>query len=906
MFNLLKNLFYIFLITFAVIGCSGGAADLTVPNDLTAEIADASNRIPWGFWEIEFDPTPQKVVVTPAREVSTHYNITDWLLPPACDECLTISVNSYDQVTHILDADVTLWNPTQMPGYDVRGILYSNDIGYVLENPDARTPLYDIPGGDNVNPFRAFAKGIPHRIFFPNKAHVQKYLIRIPPPPQWSTVKFAVDASWPSNCQEPYAYENFIQGNIHEEIGSTGDISIDVLDWQNDVTEVVVRAYGIIGDDFVPMTNTVGNTWTMEVTNNLGAVNGPHTAEIIARSANPGNLALHHFVDIMVGPYDIEFNPVDVTPGSLIDRTRGICIEGDYAYVACYENKLHIYDITVSGDPVFLKTIPFDTGQFGPPENYDVAVAGGYAYVASKGLAVVDVDPPESAHFVGMVELYFATITAFDVELSGDYAYVGTEKGLAVVDISQPESATTIGFVNTDDDVKDIALTPGYALMGIGGQSDNGFYVADIDPPEYPHLTTIIDIPGQIDNPSVEVAGDYAYLGADNLYIYDISFPEDPILVNTLNSAGGVRMKLTDGYAYVIDRDNLMVIDIDPPEEADIVQYVHTPEYLEDVDVSDGHAYITNINYGLHIVDISSPESAYLVDYGGIVIQPHRITIEDDLAYVADGHYGFKIMNIATPETAYVIRTVDEDSSNNGTKMVAVGGDHAYVAYANSGMFIINVNPPAESYLMDVVDEPNWVVPMDIALLDSGYAAMAVGWSGLGILDVDPIDSVEEVITVTASGFARSIAVEDGYAFLGVDHAGVVIIDIDPLEDATVVKTVEISSPYIYRVVAKDGMVYATSSHQGLHIIDIYNPEEAYILKTVNMPYGAQDVAVVGGYAIVAGYSSGLQFVDITPSEGSHIVGSYQTIEPVHNVTVAGSYAYASLQQGGVSIIKLW
>jgi hypothetical protein len=77
----------------------------------------------------------------------------------------------------------------------------------------------------------------------------------------------------------------------------------------------------------------------------------------------------------------------------------------------------------------------------------DVAVAGGYAYVADYdgGLRVVDVSTPSSPMEVGF---YDTPRWAEDVAVAGGYAYVaaGFEVGLRVVDVSTPANPTEAGF----------------------------------------------------------------------------------------------------------------------------------------------------------------------------------------------------------------------------------------------------------------------------------------------------------------------------------------------------------------------------------------------------------------------------------------------------------------------------
>ena len=165
------------ILTLTAFGCSGVSEEPILPQDNYDEPAEVqapadeiplerevdSQRVLWGVWDITFDPAEMKVTIVPARNLQAHFNITNMIIPPACDDCFAIAVNGFDTVTRILDVDVTLRNPTPISGKDVRGILHTNDYGHLLSNPDAWTAYWDAPGGDTLNPFIAFAKGEPNR-----------------------------------------------------------------------------------------------------------------------------------------------------------------------------------------------------------------------------------------------------------------------------------------------------------------------------------------------------------------------------------------------------------------------------------------------------------------------------------------------------------------------------------------------------------------------------------------------------------------------------------------------------------------------------------------------------------------------------------------------------------------------
>ncbi len=299
------SIFYISFLFFLLGGCSGSHGEpvgFIDANDFYKTNGnDNGTRLLWGMWNIHFDLDELTATVEPVRNIQTHFNVTPILQPPTCNDCLAITINSFNDVTRILDLDATLSNPWKISGYDIRGILYTNDPGPELRNPDDCTSLFDIPEGYEINPFRAFAKGETNRLFAGEAEHVENYLIYLPEPPNWPSVLFAVDASWPDNCNEPYSIDNVSQdGTLYHYIGSSVNIQVSVHDWQEDVNGVTLTAPEITGVDNLPFTHISGDLWTIELKNNVGAAPGDYRIRINATSTGSDDLALHDVVNIHV------------------------------------------------------------------------------------------------------------------------------------------------------------------------------------------------------------------------------------------------------------------------------------------------------------------------------------------------------------------------------------------------------------------------------------------------------------------------------------------------------------------------------------------------------------------------------------------------------------------------------
>ncbi len=362
--SLLNHALIVILAIF-ILGCSGVSDIPILPQDNQGEPQGIqtplnekplernidSQRVLWGIWNVMFDPVECKVTVEPARNLQVHFNITDMILPPACDDCFDVAIKGFNPVTRILDADITLRNPTPINGRDVRGILHTNDHGHLLKNPDDWTGFWDAPGGGTINPFIAFAKDEPYRVFAGHAEHTENFRVYIPKPPAYFAITFAVDASWPGNCKEPYSIEDFIQeGQLLPTGGSSVDISMTVLDWQNDDKLAQISVPEIIGPDWADFNSLGGGQWELNLVNSEAAPPGDYEALIRVTSENVEGTYLYDYVTITVSNTDDPFvTSIDPPSGNLNDNIYGAAVSGGNFLGPCdVELKLGAYTITAT------------------------------------------------------------------------------------------------------------------------------------------------------------------------------------------------------------------------------------------------------------------------------------------------------------------------------------------------------------------------------------------------------------------------------------------------------------------------------------------------------------------------------------------------------------------------------
>ncbi len=907
-------LLMLLLATSMVLGCSGSGMNPAEPADAPDLSSDAdapgSNRMLWGIWEVGFNPVTSEIAITPTRNALAHFNITDWLLPPNCEDCLKISVNSYDPVGGLLDADVTLRNPTQLSGYDVRGILYTNDYGHLLENADAWTDLWEMPGGDDINPFKAFAKTEANRIFIPDAEHTGNYQIYIPIPPNWNQITFAVDASWPGNCKEPYAIENFLQENEIYEIQYYGtDIYIDVLDWQDDVTEVILYSEEFTDDPAENLTNTGGNTWKTYVYNHDLHSPGEYPVLLEAISENPGVQSLYQYVTITVSESPLP-DLTDVTPAGLNFCPNDIFIDGSLMYVAADVNGLYIFDITDPLNPALVSNA--ETQE----DAIQVAVSSGYAYVVEEHIKgdevdveIFDVSAPESPVSVNTLE--DVAKHYYDMEISGDLLYVTTCSPYScVIDISTPESAYVIAsgiFHGEDIDIQDntayIALT-------------NGLRIYDISNPSEPAEIGFVETPKY--GRDVDVSGDYAYyVCSEGFYVMDISEPAEAETVGVIDTPQyATEIIVQNDYAYVSTGFgyNFTVIDVSNPTAPFIVKEIDLECRVMDLCLYGEYAYVVTEYSKIWIIDISTPEMTHVAGLHESIGYAMELAISDGYAYVVSVGTGgnLQIVDIDPPEEANIVVTVEFPYSCTG---ITLGDDgYAYVCgYIYDSMicpvgylYIVDIDLSGESEIVAAIEMPDLGRPSNVKLY-GGYALVADPYNGVYIVDIDPLETAA-VVGMFDEVYGKAVydlVISGEYAFcIG---GTLSVIDIEPIESAHVAAeilgvtpggSIVLSGNYVYTVGPPGYSLY--------YIIDIHEPLSPEIVSYVP-PYhpSGGDVAVSGGYAFYA-LDYGLGIADVDPPEAASLVEIVEVKGNARGVAISGDYVYLADSTGGLRIYKVW
>ncbi|WP_170309577.1 LVIVD repeat-containing protein [Litorilituus lipolyticus] len=276
-----------------------------------------------------------------------------------------------------------------------------------------------------------------------------------------------------------------------------------------------------------------------------------------------------------------------------IEAAKKLQVSNNKAYVI-YDNGLNIIDTSNELEPTQLSNLEFGR------QSADIKLHNNTALIANNyGVNFIDVT--DSAMPILTNTLYVGLNKTLSIATSNNYAYVGGDSDkdhLKIIELS---------------DVAAPSLLKSFDL----GLGDN-------------RVTSLV----------IEKNNLFA-VSKNKVSIVDISSPELPRLLNSINISNAVTLAIENEIAFVTDyKDYLTSIDFSDPVNPIILGEIDIGKFYvqngDDITISDNIAYVANGDNGVTLFDISNPRDMALV---GEFFTTHAssITHDDNFVYVAAG-----------------------------------------------------------------------------------------------------------------------------------------------------------------------------------------------------------------------------------------------------------------------------
>lgn len=562
------------------------------------------------------------------------------------------------------------------------------------------------------------------------------------------------------------------------------------------------------------------------------------------------------------------------TPG----ESRGVALQGDYLYVGDAAAGLHVVDISNTQSPHIVGTLPIYA--------WEVVVSGSYAYASSYGiLRVVDISDPTTP-----VERGSLPGGGNQMQVVGNHVYVAAgTAGLQIVDVSDPDTPVQVGSVPTIYAL-DVAVGGSYAYVAADFV---GVHVIDVSNPEAPGLVTTYNSPGQ--NFHLALVGNYLYAhnGQVGLEVIDVSVPSAPTFVTSLpQSFNDIAV---DGNAVYLSQGGIAVLDASAPASPQVVDRIYMDYFSYALEVRGENAYALRSGYGVvDVVDLAPPNLVVgSVDTPGTA---SGVDVAGGYAYVADGASGLQIVDISTPTSPQILGNVPGSS---GLGDVVLAGNYAY-AVGSGRLMILDVSQPST---------PNPVLNWNNSFLDIAITGSRMYVSATDVQPYNPITAYD--VTSPASpqylgfidtpGFPQDIAAAGNYVYVA--EAGTLqIVDFSVPSSPFIVGSVPTPGGG-WSVALVGQYACVASGSAGMHVIDVSVPSAPAIVATVPTFYEARDVDIVDGRAyVMQAPTYRMDVIDLTVPSHPGVLASIDAPATPLSAVRAGSYVYVTASDRGLMV----
>ncbi|WP_321420439.1 PGF-pre-PGF domain-containing protein [uncultured Methanomethylovorans sp.] len=531
---------------------------------------------------------------------------------------------------------------------------------------------------------------------------------------------------------------------------------------------------------------------------------------------------------------------------------------------------------------------------------YDIEVVGDYAYLGQgQDLVIMDITDDDKSIEKGRIT---TSSVVRSVAVASNYAYVANDNGLVIIDVSNPSSLNILNTFAINGSPQEVVVSDNYAYVVTRVYSGDEYYntleIVDVTNSASPTVVGSYDTYGY--RSIVDVEGNYAYMSdvSEGLIILNITDPSSPKVEGTIS--GSISDVVTSGnYTYTIN-GSLNIDNIaDPSSPTFVSEYFSDYGTIENVAISGNYAYLLTTVYladeyhdMLEIVDISNTTApVYMGTYFGDDKESmNSITVSGNYAYIADDYGGFMKIDVSNPNSPQLANKYD----NAGSVFdVAVSGNYAYLAESGNGLVIADISDqssPTFTGSYDISDDAYKVEVLgDYAYLDTHWFSNI---NALHIVDVSNPSSPAMNGVWSFDPDSYSTAVADNYAYIAnYDVVDIVNVDMSNPSSPNVVGSISVSAKDI---AASGDYAYIYAEGDGFVVLNATNPSSPKIEGSYDVD---GNIAISGNYAYVANGANGIVILDVSNPSSPKLAGGYDGIS-ASDVVISGDYAYVTTDSG--------
>jgi hypothetical protein len=299
----------------------------------------------------------------------------------------------------------------------------------------------------------------------------------------------------------------------------------------------------------------------------------------------------------------------------------------------------------------------------------------------------------------------------------------------------------------------------------------------------------------------------FAYvLGREGLWVMDVSDPTHPIDVGFNPMLETKQVIIENGYVYGIDAQGLWVFDLFNPISPEFIGFKDTPFVSLELSIDQGFAYVRDDHGILHIFDLADPASIIEVGvydppgkilpgeiYGNTIARLRGIastnplpsfSISGEYIYVADLDGGLRVVDISDPR-----RPTEIGSNTLQISEVEVIGDQAFI-------FEVGVGQNGDQWVLSLatattLDDPTylgmiqlwWNMSSSGNMTSSGLCSFISGIYRLLIESEESLPGAAEIDPRDFMAPLKGVDIVGDIVYVADEEEGLVILQMIAAED---------------------------------------------------------------------------------------------------------------------------
>jgi hypothetical protein len=229
-------------------------------------------------------------------------------------------------------------------------------------------------------------------------------------------------------------------------------------------------------------------------------------------------------------------------------------------------------------------------------------------------------------------------------------AYVGCwQSGLWIVNVEDKANPKTVGHYPLQEDAFDVFVSGDYAYVcdSHWPNGNEGLRIINVSDPANPFQVGSF-VMNELGCYRVFVRDTLAYVAACNFYILNVKDPANPVQIGYSNTNGGsCGIDVQDSLAYIADgwmgaNTGLRVFNISDPKNPFQIGYCYTG-WAMSCDVEGSLAYMACTSPGIKVLDVADPLNPTIVGYFDTPDYAENLQFSDPYIFVADRDCGLQI-----------------------------------------------------------------------------------------------------------------------------------------------------------------------------------------------------------------------------------------------------------------------